>query len=332
MLSHGSGGSMMHELIRELFFEYFDNPLLNLANDSAILPGFEGLMAFTTDSFVVDPVFFPGGDIGKLAVCGTINDLVAVGAKPYCLSAGFIIEEGFPIHDLELIVSSMATEAAKAGIFIAAGDTKVVEKGKCDKLFINTSGIGILPGDKTRQPNPESIRAGDQVIITGCIGDHGMAVMAARNQLEGAINIQSDCAPLNLLLHGITEHPGGIKCMRDPTRGGVASSLCELVRDKAFGITIYEDRVPVKPAVKGFCDMLGFDPLYVANEGKMLILASKEKSEDIVAQLRSHPLGREACCIGEVNLDNHGKVVMKTTIGGTRIVGMLSGDQLPRIC
>ncbi len=332
MLSHGSGGSMMHELIRELFFDYFNNPLLNLANDSAIFPCFKGLTAFTTDSFVVDPVFFPGGDIGKLAVCGTINDLVAVGAKPYCLSAGFIIEEGFPIHDLELIVSSMATEAAKAGVFIVTGDTKVVEKGKCDKLFINTSGIGALPGDKTGHPNPESIGAGDQIIITGCIGDHGMAVMAARNQLEGTINIQSDCAPLNLLLHGITENPGGIKCMRDPTRGGVASSLCELVKDKGFGITIHEDRIPVKSAVKGFCDVLGFDPLYVANEGKMLIFANKEKSEDIVTRLKSHPLGREACCIGEVSRENHGKVVMQTTIGGTRVVGMLSGDQLPRIC
>lgn len=332
MLSHGSGGSMMHNLIKDLFFNYFNNPLLNLANDSAIFPSFKGLTAFTTDSFVVDPIFFPGGDIGKLAVCGTINDLVAVGAQPYCLSAGFIIEEGFPLNDLETIVSSMATEAAKAGIFIVTGDTKVVEKGKCDKLFINTSGIGVLPADKTRQTTTELICAGDHIIITGYIGDHGMAVMAARNHMEGAINIQSDCAPLNLLLNGITEFPGGIKFMRDPTRGGVASSLCELVEGKKFGIIVHEDLTPVRPEVRGICDMLGFDPLYVANEGKMLIVAEKEKSQEIIERLRSHPLGKEACRIGEISQENHGKVVMKTKIGGTRIVGMLSGEQLPRIC
>ncbi len=332
MLGHGSGGSMMHQLIRDVFFKLFDNPLLNSAGDAAILSGRATRMAFTTDSFVVNPVFFPGGDIGKLAVCGTINDLVAAGAKPYCLSAGFIIEEGFLLKDLETIVRSMATEAKKAGVFIAAGDTKVVERGKCDQLFINTSGIGFLSAERTQRQQPNPICPGDHIIITGSVGDHGMAVMAARSQPDNTTGFQSDCAPLSLLFNELQDELAGIKYMSDPTRGGLASSLCELIAEKKFGAAINEEAIPVKPNVKGLCDMLGFDPLYVANEGKMLIIAEYNKGHQLVGQLKQHPLGREACLIGTITRTNPGKVVMRTKIGGTRIVNMLSGEQLPRIC
>ncbi len=332
MLGHGSGGGLMHQLIRDVFFKIFDNPLLNSAGDAAVLPRRANMMAFTTDSFVVDPVFFPGGDIGKLAVCGTINDLVAAGANPFCLSAGFIIEEGFLVKDLETIVRSMATEAKNAGVFVAAGDTKVVERGKCDQLFINTSGIGYLADERTTWQQANPICPGDHIIITGSVGDHGMAVMAARNQPDNTIGFQSDCAPLSILFNELQEKAAGIKYMNDPTRGGLASSLCELTAKKKFGAAINEEAIPVKPNVKGLCDMLGFDPLYVANEGKMLIIAAYDKGHQLVGQLKQHPLGREACRIGTITRENPGMVLMRTKIGGTRIVNMLSGEQLPRIC
>lgn len=332
LLSHGSGGSLMHDLIRELFVRHFDNSILNKESDSALLQAASSNVAFTTDSFVVDPIFFPGGDIGKLAVCGALNDLVAAGARPYCLSAGFIIEEGFPMGALERIVKSMAEVAKLAGVFIATGDTKVVEKGKCDKIFINTSGIGFFPETNVPLFSKEAIKPGDQLIINGFLGDHGMAVMAARNQLEHAISFQSDCAPLNLLLDELLKVDLGIKFMRDPTRGGLATTLCEICEGLNFGIRIFEDQVPVRSSVQGLCDLLGFDPLYVANEGKMLIVAKKGSEQNLLNKLRENPLGRNAAIIGEVISENRGLVTLQTSIGGTRIVNMLSGEQLPRIC
>lgn len=333
LLSHGSGGSMMHKLIQDLFMHYFHNPLLNKGADAAILPGCHTGISFTTDSFVVNPLFFPGGNIGKLAVCGTINDLVTSGAVPYCLSAGFIIEEGLPMHELEAIVKSMAREAGRAGVFIATGDTKVVEKGKCDSLFLNTSGIGFLPAaSEQNSVTTQKVTPGDHIIISGYIGDHGMAVMAARNGLDESLDFESDCAPLNGLLHRITEEPGGIRFMRDPTRGGVATTLCELALETRLGAVIFEDQIPVRPAVRGLCDLLGFDPLYVANEGKMLIVTDPEKTKDIMAKIKSHPLGKEASVIGEVSRDHPGMVRLQTSIGGSRIINMPAGEQLPRIC
>ncbi|MBW6496859.1 MAG: hydrogenase expression/formation protein HypE [Bacteroidales bacterium] len=332
LLSHGSGGSLMHDLIRELFVRHFDNPILGKESDSALLQAGSSNIAFTTDSFVVDPIFFPGGDIGKLAVCGTINDLVAAGARPHCLSAGFILEEGFPMQALERIVESMAEVAKLAEVFIATGDTKVVEKGKCDKIFINTSGIGFFSQRDVPLLSKETIGPGDQLIITGFLGDHGMAVMAARNQLEHAISFQSDCAPLNILLEEILNVDSGIKFMRDPTRGGLATTLCEIASGSTFGIKIFEDQIPVRPSVKGLCDIFGFDPLYVANEGKMLIVAKKGREQNILEILKKNPLGKNAAIIGEVTRENKGWVTLVTSIGGTRIVNMLSGEQLPRIC
>lgn len=329
LLSHGSGGTMMHQLINDLFFKWFDNPILNRRSDSATLPATKGKLAFTTDSFVVDPLFFPGGNIGKLAVCGTVNDLVASGAVPYCLSAAFIIEEGFPFAHLEKIVASMAEEAERAGVFIATGDTKVVEKGKCDKVFINTSGLGYIPANQDVNTEPV---AGDQVIVTGFIGDHGMAVMAARNNMDEGIDFESDCASLNGLLHGIMEKPGGIRFMRDPTRGGLATTLCELAGGSGFGVVIFEGQIPVRPSVKGYCDMLGFDPLYVANEGKMILVADPVTTPEILDRLTQHPLGRNAAVIGEISQNHKGIIRLITPIGGSRIVNMLSGGQLPRIC
>ncbi|MDR4988918.1 MAG: hydrogenase expression/formation protein HypE [Bacteroidales bacterium] len=332
LLSHGSGGRLMHDLIRDVFLKHFMNPYTGSTDDAAILPYMDGLVTFTTDSFVVDPLFFPGGNIGKLAVCGTINDLVAVGAAPYCLSVGFIIEEGLWMKDLEQIVHSMAEEANNAGILIATGDTKVVEKGKCDKLFINTSGIGFVKHGNNRQSAISSICEGDHLIITGYIADHGMAVMAARNKMDSQLGFHSDCGSLNLLFNAISFNNDRIKFMRDPTRGGLAGVLCELCENKSFGIMLNEEFIPVRPEVSGLCNMLGYDPLYVANEGKMVIIVDKKNSNDLLVKLKQHPMGKDATLIGEVISEHPGKVLLKTRIGGTRIVNMLSGDQLPRIC
>ncbi|MFO7998696.1 MAG: hydrogenase expression/formation protein HypE [Bacteroidales bacterium] len=332
LLGHGSGGGLMHDLVEGLFVKHFSNPYLDLQSDAAIFQALPGKTAFSTDSFVVNPVFFPGGNIGKLAVCGTVNDLVAAGSTPRFLSAGFIIEEGLPLEKLETIVSSMSDEANTAGVIIVAGDTKVVEKGKCDHLFINTSGLGFIPHEQEYQGSWELVQAGDQVIITGCIAEHGMAVMAARNKLEEGIGFLSDCASLHWIIPLVLKDPGGVRLMRDPTRGGIATILCELAESTGFGIRVFEDRIPIRPDVAGFCDLLGFDPLYVANEGKMIIIAAPEKAAGIVRRLRSHPLGKEAATIGEVSRDHPGRFRLKTRIGGTRLVHMLRGDQLPRIC
>jgi hydrogenase expression/formation protein HypE len=331
-MRHGSGGSAMHHLIESLFLKYFGNNILNQQTDSAILSITSENIAFTTDSFVVDPIFFPGGDIGKLSVCGTVNDLSVSGAVPCYISVSFILEEGFPIRDLEKIVKSMAAEAAIAKVQIVTGDTKVVNKGKCDKIFINTAGIGILD-KKNRSVGPgKNIRPGDRIIINGSIGDHGMAIMSARESFQFKVPVTSDCASLNSIIHRILDNSQGVKFMRDPTRGGVATVLNELAGKTGLGIEITESAVPVSRGVAGMCEILGFDPLYIANEGKVILVAGKKDYVKILGIMKEHRLGKESMVIGEIVTDHPGKVALKTITGGRRIVDLLTGDQLPRIC
>jgi hydrogenase expression/formation protein HypE len=329
LLAHGSGGKLTHRLIQEVFLDAFRNEILEELNDSAIFHVDEGKLAYTTDSYVVDPIFFPGGDIGRLAVCGTVNDLSMSGAKPLYLSAGFIIEEGFELIQLKTILASMKDAAIEAGVKIVCGDTKVVPKGSADKIFITTSGIGlILEGIEI---SPQRIMTGDNIIISGTIGDHGMAVLSQKEGLGFNSGIISDVSPLNHLVADMIDVAGnGIHALRDPTRGGVATTLNEFAQASNLGIRIYEDRIPVRDDVKGACELLGFDPLYVANEGKLVIVASKES--DVLSCLKSNSLGINARIIGEVVEQHKGIVSLITRIGGTRIVDMLTGEQMPRIC
>jgi hydrogenase expression/formation protein HypE len=331
MLGHGSGGRMMHLLIEDIFIKHFSNNILKEQTDSAILQVGSSEIAFTTDSFVIDPLFFPGGNIGKLAVCGTVNDLAVSGAEPLYLSVSFIIEEGFPIGDLEIIVESLAAEAKKAGVLIVTGDTKVVNKGKCDKLFINTAGIGRITKKDSLISKALNIQAGDVIIINGTIGDHGMAVMNARESFNFKTNVESDCASLNHLIREVLDK-SALKFMRDPTRGGVATVLNELVGKTKLGIEIEESSLPINPGVKAMCELLGFDPLHIANEGKVLIVADANEGLEILEVLKKHELGKRSSIIGRVVSDHPGKVVLKNETGGRRIVDSLSGDQLPRIC
>ena len=350
-LAHGSGGKAMHELVEGLFLEYLRNPLLEMLEDQAVfeVPQTSNAgateaeadhqptrLAFTTDSFVVDPIFFPGGDIGKLAINGTVNDLAMSGARPLYLSAGFILEEGFAIEDLKRILQSMRDASDEAGIQVVTGDTKVVQKGSADKLFINTSGIGIIE-------SPVSIsaahaRPGDKVILSGTIGDHGTTIMIARGELELETDIESDCAPLNSLVNDMLDEAGrahsldAIHCLRDPTRGGVATTLNEIALTSEVCVQIYEDRIPVREEVKGACEILGLDPLYVANEGKLIAFVAGEIAESLVERMKGNRYGGDACIIGEVKAEPGGIVAMVTGFGGTRIVDMLAGEQLPRIC
>ena len=332
LLGHGSGGRLSHDLIKDLFVKYFSNDILDEQTDAAVLKIDSNKLAFTTDSFVVDPIFFPGGDIGKLAVAGTVNDVAVSGAKPKYLSASFIIEEGFPVNELESIVKSMANEAKKAGVMIVTGDTKVVNRGKCDKVFINTTGIGELPQKYTDIGTGKSIKSGDKIIINGTIADHGMAVMAAREELSFTTDIKSDCACLNHLISDALGVSDQISFMRDATRGGLATVLCELAENKNFGIEINENALPVNENVRGMCELLGFDPLYVANEGKVLIVVGKENAENVLSALKENELGKDAAIIGEVVDKHQGKAWLTTGIGGRRIIDMLAGEQLPRIC
>jgi len=330
-LAHGGGGRLMHNLIRDLFLSAFESPELAAMEDCATfsLPG--GRLAFSTDSYVVDPLFFPGGDIGELAVNGTVNDLSMSGATPVYLSVGFILEEGFPIVDLRRILLSMRRAAEKAEVVIAAGDTKVVEKGKADKVFINTSGIGVLPGSCTLRP--ANIKPGDQILLSGTIADHGMAVMCKREGLGFEAQIESDTAPLNDLVAKILDvQKGAVHALRDPTRGGIASVLNEFAEVAELEIRLYEERIPVRPAVAGACELLGLDPVYVANEGKLIAAVAPEQADRILGALRAHQLGRDAAIVGEVVSDHPGRVSMRTEVGGWRIVDMLVGEQLPRIC
>lgn len=332
LLGHGSGGKLMHSLIEKVFLKHLDDPALVAQTDAALIATDSGRLAFTTDAFVVQPLFFAGGNIGKLAVCGTINDLVAAGARPLYLSVAFILEEGLEIGLLDEIVQTMALTARQAGIRIVCGDTKVVGKGQCDKIFIISSGIGHVQKKHEEIGSGKSIKPGDHVIISGTLGDHGMAVLAARNQLGFTSDLQSDCAPLNLMIQPILDAGLPIHFMRDPTRGGLASVLWETAQNKPFGIELVETLIPVSEPVSGMCELYGFDPLYIANEGKMVMIVPENKGDDILQLLKRSEQGKNAAIIGRVTKENYGKVIMKTAIGGTRLISMLAGEQLPRIC
>ncbi len=330
-LDHGSGGKISHTLISEIIAPVFDNPVLNRLDDGAVLEIGGKRLAFSTDSYVVDPIFFPGGDIGDLAVNGTVNDIAMCGAVPLYLSAGLIMEEGFSTADLKRILQSMKAAAQEAGVSIVTGDTKVVPKGTADKIFINTSGIGLIPeGVDVAGYN---VCTGDRIILSGTMADHGMTVLTQREGLRFETPIQSDTAPLNHMVKKLLEKFGKeIHALRDPTRGGVGTTLNEIALASSAGIRIHEEKLPVKPAVSGICELLGFDPLYVANEGKMLVFVSPDYAGDVLKIIRAEKYGKDACIIGEAVADHPGKVFMQTRIGGTRMVDMLTGEQLPRIC
>ena len=339
-LAHGSGGRAMHELVEGLFLEYLRNPLLEALEDQAVFEvgenGHTSRLAFTTDSYVVTPVFFPGGDIGRLAVNGTVNDLAMSGARPVYLSAGFILEEGFPIADLRRILTSMRDAASAAGVEVVTGDTKVVQRGSADKIFINTAGIGII--ESTVHLSARNARPGDKVILSGYLGDHGTTIMIARGELDLETEIESDTAPLNLLVKEMLDEvaragsPDAVHCLRDPTRGGAATTLNEIALSSEVCIEIQEDTLPVREEVKGACEILGLDPLYVANEGKLIAIVENGVAEQLVERMKENPIGRHAAIIGEVKTEPRGIVAMRTGFGGTRIVDMLVGEQLPRIC
>ncbi len=331
-IGHGSGGRLSSALIREIFLKHFHNSFLEELSDSARIQLDGEEIAYTTDSYVIDPIFFPGGNIGQLAVSGTANDLCVSGAIPKYLSAGIIIEEGFPMDDLDKIAASMAKEAQNAGIRIVTGDTKVVKRGQCDKLFINTSGIGIVPKGRNHLKNQESIKAGDKIIVTGTLGDHAIAILAARENLSLDENILSDAAPLTSMIEEILKHPEHVCYMRDITRGGLATILVETCKKRGYGILIREKDLPVKQSVRAICELYGFDPIYLANEGKIMMVVKPDKAEYILEILRKHRLGKNAIIAGEVTTEHPGKVVMQSVIGGRRIVDMLSGEMLPRIC
>ena len=329
-LSHGAGGKLSLELVTHLFKENFKNKILNRLEDSAVFNLNEQRIAFTTDSYVIQPIFFPGGDIGGLAVCGTINDLSVMGAKPLFLSCSLIIEEGLDKSILRRIVLSMKKTAQKARVQIVTGDTKVVEKGSADKIFINTSGIGII--SKGIDLGKEKIKVGDKIIINGTIGDHATAVLSSRAGLEFQTKVKSDCAFLSDLISSILKFKDKIKFMRDPTRGGLATVLNEMVSGGNFGVLLSEEKIPVREEVKGFCELLGYDPLYLANEGKVIMVVAPQIAEKILNILRKNPLGKKAEIIGEITDKFKGMVGLKTRYGGTRVVDMLLGEQFPRIC
>jgi hydrogenase expression/formation protein HypE len=329
-LNHGSGGKQAHELILNMFARKFGMP--EPMTDSAVLREKGFTLVFTTDSYVVDPLFFPGGNIGKLAVCGTVNDLSVSGAVPKYISASFIIEEGFPLKDLETITGSMAEEATSAGVKIVTGDTKVVGKGKCDKIFITTAGTGFLKPELEHISTGKKIIPGDRLIVNGPLGNHAIAVLGARNNLSFSSSVMSDCASLNHLIQNVLNECDQVHFMRDLTRGGLAAVLYELVQITMSGLLIDEVSVPVDDPVKGLCEVLGFDPFYLANEGKILIVAGEDEHEKILKILRSDPLGEKSALIGEVISEHKGDVVLKTFTGGKRILDIPSGVQLPRIC
>lgn len=348
-LAHGSGGRAMHELIEGLILDYFRNPLLERLEDQAVFDiaangsankaangDATARLAYTTDSYVVSPIFFPGGDIGKLAISGTVNDLAMSGARPVYLSCAFILEEGFSIDDLRKILESMRATAAEAGVTVVTGDTKVVQKGSADKIFINTSGIGIIEAPL----NVAATRAmpGDKVVLSGTLGDHGTTIMIARGELELETDIESDCAPLQSLVADMIDEANsrgaldGLHCLRDPTRGGLATTLNEIALSAEVCVEIEEDLIPVCEKVKGACEILGLDPLYVANEGKLVAIVSADLADQLVTRMKQNRYGGGACVIGEVKSEPGGIVSMRTGFGGTRIVDMLVGEQLPRIC
>jgi hydrogenase expression/formation protein HypE len=329
-LGHGSGGKLSAELVRDVFLAAFQNPILARMDDQAIVGINGSRLAFTTDTFVVKPLFFPGGDIGSLAVHGTVNDLAMGGAQPLFLSAAFILEEGLPMETLRRVVNSLHRAACEAGVQVVTGDTKVVEKGSGDGLFLNTSGIGLVPEGVELSAN--RARPGDRILLSGSIGDHGIAILAKREGLEFESEISSDSAALHTLVAAMLGASGEIRCLRDPTRGGLASALNEIAGQARVGMEIDERAIPVREEVKGACEMLGLDPLYVANEGKLIAIVAPGGAECLLEAMRRHPLGGQARMIGTVT-DAHPRLVtMRTTVGPSRIVDMLAGDQLPRIC
>jgi hydrogenase expression/formation protein HypE len=329
-MSHGSGGRAMAQIIEDLFLAALDNPFLRQGNDGAVLPSEPGRLVVATDAHVVSPLFFPGGDIGCLSVHGTINDVAVMGAKPLYLAAAFVLEEGFPLADLKRIVDSMAAASREAGVPVVTGDTKVVERGKGDGVFITTTGFGWLP--EGRNLGGERARPGDAVLVSGSIGDHGMAIMSRRENLEFESPIESDTAALHGLIREMLETGADIHCLRDPTRGGLATTLNEIAGQSGVGMMLEEKALPVKPVVEAACEFLGLDPLYVANEGKLVVVCAPEDADRLLTVLRGHPLGRDAARIGVVQEDRNGFVQMETRLGGRRIVDWLSGEQLPRIC
>jgi len=330
VLGHGSGGKLSAELIHDIFLPSLTNPMLARLDDQAIFQIHGHRLAFTTDSFVVKPLFFPGGDIGSLAVHGTVNDLAMGGATPLYLSAAFIIEEGFSIEQLRRVADSMHRSAAAAGVQVVTGDTKVVEKGKGDGLFITTTGIGLVP--EGVNISADRARPGDKVLLSGSIGDHGIAILAQREGLEFESEILSDSAPLNSLVAEMLKVSCEVHCMRDPTRGGISSTLNEIAQQSKVGIELEQNAIPVRDEVSGACEMLGLDPLYVANEGKLIAIVPPEIADQMLRAMQQHPLGSAAQIIGTVKQEHSGLVIMRTPLGTTRIVDMLAGDQLPRIC
>jgi hydrogenase expression/formation protein HypE len=330
LLAHGSGGTMMRELIEDVFLEGFDEEALRLMDDAASLGIPESRVAFSTDTYVVHPIFFPGGDIGRLAVCGTVNDVATSGATPLYLSVGFILEEGFPVEDLRRILVSMREAADEAGVHIVTGDTKVVEKGHGDGVYINTAGVGALPDGLDLSGS--NCRPGDAVLVSGTLGDHGIAIVSIREGLEFSTDIRTDAAPLNHLVQAVLEAAPDTRCFRDPTRGGLASALNELAGASSVSITVQEDTVPAHPQVRGASEMLGYDIFQVANEGKMIAVVPPEQAEPALEAMRTTPYGENAAIIGEVADSPAGKVYVATSFGATRVMDMLVGEQLPRIC
>ncbi|MBC8392051.1 MAG: hydrogenase expression/formation protein HypE [Deltaproteobacteria bacterium] len=330
LLDHGSGGKMSHQLITEIMLPAFDNPILSQLNDGAVIDVEGKRLAFSTDSYVVDPIFFPGGNIGDLAINGTVNDLAMCGATPLYLSVGLIVEEGFSIADLIKILEGMRVAAETAGITVVTGDTKVVPRGAADKIFINTSGIGLVHENVNIASHLS--RPGDKIILSGSIAEHGIAILTQREGMSFDSTIVSDTAPLNRMVKGMLAAGKDIHVLRDPTRGGVGTALNEIAIQSSVGIVISEDKISVKDEVKGICELLGFDPLYIANEGKLIAFVGPDDAEAVLEVVRKDRYGQDACIIGEVVSDYPGRVIMKTRIGGSRIVDMLTGEQLPRIC
>jgi hydrogenase expression/formation protein HypE len=332
-LSHGAGGRLSHDLIEEYFLPCFDNAPLRTLDDSAVIPVQSEQaqrLAFTTDSYVVKPLFFPGGDIGRLAICGTVNDLAMAGAQPLGLTASFILEEGLSIEDLKQVLASMKKAAAEAGVQVVAGDTKVVEHGAAEGLYITTAGIGQIPDNVTI--GSAQAKPGDAVIVSGPIGDHEIAVLMARGEFSLQGEVESDCAPLNSLVQAMLKACPQIHSLRDPTRGGLATVLWEIANASGVGVVVEEGEVPIRKEVKGVCDLLGFDPYYLANEGKLVAFVPEKESKAVLKAMQKHPLGKEATIIGKVTADNAGKVLLHTPIGGHRLLEPLSGEQFPRIC
>jgi hydrogenase expression/formation protein HypE len=329
-LAHGAGGRLSHDLVEELFLPFFANDFLSCLDDSAVIPAQAQRIAFTTDAYVVKPLFFPGGDIGRLAICGTVNDLAMAGARPVGISASFILEEGLPLEDLEQVLASMKQAAQEAGVMVVAGDTKVVEHGAAQGLYITTSGFGTIPdgvviGSAQAEP-------GDNIIVSGPLGDHEIAVLMARGEFSLQGGIKSDCAPLNGLVEAMVEASDAIHSLRDPTRGGMATVLWEIANASKVGVVVEEGEIPIRAEVRAVCDLLGFDPYYLANEGRLVAFVPEGEAEKVLLAMQAHALGREAAIIGRVVAEHPGKVLLKTPIGGHRLLDPLSGEQFPRIC